>query len=221
MSIKGLKVGIIGSGIVAQVLAKGFLSEGHPVMLGSRNPEKEEVLKWKEENPTAQTGTFEEVARFGDLLVLSTKGAAAEEAIRLAGIENLTGKLIIDTTNPISETHPPENGVLHYFTGPNDSLMERLLKLAPRAYFVKAFNSVGNALMYKPDFAGEKPTMFICGNNAEAKTSVKEILDLFGWDVEDMGNAEAARAIEPLCMLWCIPGFIRNQWAHAFKMIKM
>ncbi len=218
---KDLKVGILGSGIVGQVMAKAFLAEGCAVMLGTRDTTKVEVVKWNEENPAAEIGTFNEVANFGDIIVLATQGAVAEEALRMAGIENLAGKTIIDTTNPISQTHPPTNGVLQYFTDMNDSLMERIQKLVPRSNVVKAFNSVGNAFMYKPNFPGGKPTMFICGNNAEAKQSVKDILDAFGWETEDMGNVEAARGIEPLCILWCLPGFIRNQWTHAFKLLKL
>ena len=221
MNANETSVGIIGSGIVGQVLARAFAAEGHEVMLGTRNPAKEELVKWKEANHTIQLGTFEEVAVFGKVIVLATQGAVAEEAIKMAGIQQLTGKIIIDATNPISQTHPPVNGVLQYFTGPNESLMERLQKLAPHAYWVKAFNSVGNAFMYKPAFEGTRPTMFICGDKPEAKTTVKQILDRFGWESEDMGRVESARAIEPLCILWCLPGLIRNQWTHAFKLLKM
>ena len=99
--------------------------------------------------------------------------------------------------------------------------MERIQKLIPEAKVVKAFNSVGNAFMYKPKFPGGTPTMFICGNDDRAKTVVKDFLILFGWETEDMGQIEAARAIEPLAILWCIPGFIGNQWTHAFKLLKM
>ena len=74
--------------------------------------------------------------------------------------------------------------------------------------------------MVNPHFQGGKPTMFICGNDAAAKKTVEGILDQFGWEFEDMGKATAARAIEPLSMLWCIPGFLRNQWVHAFKLLK-
>lgn len=98
--------------------------------------------------------------------------------------------------------------------------MEELQKNVTDAHFVKAFNSVGSAFMVNPDFGGVKPSMFICGNNENAKDQVKKILEVFGWEVEDMGKAEAARAIEPLCMLWCIPGFLNNQWSHAFKLLK-
>jgi predicted dinucleotide-binding enzyme len=216
-----MKIGVIGSGIVGQVLGTAFLAEGHEVMLGTRNPSKEEVVKWKSENPSAQTGTFDETAKFGDVIVLATLGAVVEDAVRLAGVENFTGKTVIDATNPISTTQPPVNGVLQYFTAANESLMERIQNLLPEAHLVKAFNSVGNAFMYKPNFPGGKPTMFICGNNDAAKKTVTGILEAFGWEAEDMGAAEAARPIEALCILWCIPGFIRNQWMHAFKLLKM
>jgi hypothetical protein len=98
--------------------------------------------------------------------------------------------------------------------------MERLQKKVPKARFVKAFSCVGSGLMVNPDFGGVKPTMFICGNDTGAKGEVHEILDRFGWEVEDMGAVEAARAIEPLCMLWCIPGLRDNHWSHAFKLLK-
>ncbi|UEG51098.1 NAD(P)-binding domain-containing protein [Ferruginibacter lapsinanis] len=214
-----MQVGIIGSGIVGRVLATGLLKEGHQVMLGTRDIAKEEVVKWKEENSGGLTGTFSETAIFGDLIIIATGGLVTEAAIKLAGIENFKGKTVIDTTNPIAAA-PPVNGVLQYFTSMNESLMERIQQLIPNANVVKAFNSVGNAFMYKPDFGGITPTMFICGYNDEAKKTVTEILHSFGWETEDMGKAEAARAIEPLCILWCIPGFINNQWSHAFKLLK-
>jgi 8-hydroxy-5-deazaflavin:NADPH oxidoreductase len=214
------KVGIIGSAVVGQVLAKAFLSEGYDVMLGSRNPTKQEVVTWHEQNPSGKTGTFEETASFGDIVVLATGGSVTENAINLAGINNLDGKVVIDTTNPIAAA-PPVNGVIKYFTTLDDSLMERIQRLIPKAHVVKAFNSVGNAFFYKPNFPAGKPTMFICGNSADAKKTVTQILDAFGFETEDMGAVEAARAIEPLCILWCIPGFIKNEWTHAFKLLKM
>ncbi len=214
-----MKVGIIGSGIVGRVLASAFLKEGHSVMLGTRDTAKEEVVKWKNENTGGHSGTFNETATFGELLVLAMSGLAAEEAIRLAGAENFSGKTVIDATNPIAAA-PPDNGVLHFFTSLGGSLMEKIQQWLPEANLVKAFNSVGNAYMYKPDFPGGPPTMFICGNDEGAKKTVTGILTSFGWETEDMGRAEAARAIEPLCILWCIPGFIRNKWSHAFKLLK-
>lgn len=214
-----MKIGIIGSGIVGQVLGIGFLNEGHDVMLSSRDSSKKELVQWKGNNPSGKTGTFKEAAEFGEVLVLATAGHAAKDAIDLAGKNNFSNKIVIDTTNPIDKA-PPENGVLKFFTNVNESLMEQLQKIAPAAKFVKAFNSVGNMLMYKPDLAGVRPTMFICGNDEAARKTVTDILTSFGWETEDMGKAEAARAIEPLCILWCIPGFLRNQWSHAFKLLK-
>jgi predicted dinucleotide-binding enzyme len=202
---------------VGQVLAKAFKNEGYDVMLGTRNTSKAEVVKFNDETGI-DIGTFDETAKYGDLLVLATKGDCAEEAITLAGLDNIGNKVVIDTTNPIAAA-PPTNGVLPYFTSLDGSLMERLQKFAPKAKFVKAFNSVGNNLMYKPKLSST-PTMFICGNDEEAKQTVTKILSSFGWETEDMGKAEAARAIEPLCMLWCIPGLIKNDWVHAFKLLK-
>ncbi len=214
-----MKAGIIGSGIVGQVLASAFLKEGYEVMLGTRNTSKEEVVKWKAANSTGQTGSFQETAKFGELIVLATGGSVTEDAINLAGLSNFIDKTVIDATNPIAAA-APENGVMKFFTTMDDSMIERIQKLIPDANLVKAFNSVGNAIMYKPKFADGTPTMFICGNDDTAKKTVTDILTAFGYETEDMGKVEAARAIEPLCILWCIPGFIRNQWSHAFKLLK-
>lgn len=213
-----MKVGVIGSGPVGQVLASAFLREGYDVMLGTRDVSKPEVVKWKSQNVKGKTGSFQETAKFGELIVLATGGSVTESAIELAGKENFDGKIVIDTTNPIAK-EPPVNGVLKFFTSLDESLMERLQRSIPKARLVKAFNSVGNSLMYKPAF-NIKPTMFICGNDAEAKSRVKIILDDFGWETEDMGGVESARAIEPLCMLWCIPGFLNNSWNHAFRLLR-
>jgi predicted dinucleotide-binding enzyme len=212
------KIGVIGSGMVGQTLANGFIKHGYEVMIGTNTPSKQEELK-KKTGQKAKAGTFAETARFGEIVVLAVKGVAAEAAVRAVGAESLNGKLIIDTTNPIAET-PPVNGVIAYFTGPNESLLERLQKLVPGAHFVKSFSCVGSAFMVNPDFGGQKPTMFICGNNDAARKQTAEILTTFGWEFEDMGKAEAARAIEPLAMLWCTPGFLRNDWSHAFKLLK-
>jgi len=214
-----MKVGVIGSGQVGQVLATAFLKEGNKVMLGTRNISKEEVIKWQKENKDGLLGSFQETAQFGDIIVLAVSGLAVEDAISLAGKEHFFEKTVIDATNPIAAV-PPDNGVLKFFTTLEDSLMERIQALIPDARVVKAFNSVGNAYMYKPKFPDGVPTMFICGNDEEAKKTVTTILTSFGWETEDMGRAEAARAIEPLCILWCIPGFTRNQWTHAFKLLK-
>jgi predicted dinucleotide-binding enzyme len=211
-----MKIGVLGSGDVARTLASGFLKHGHSVLVGSRTSAK--LKDWAASNPGGATGSFAEAAAFGEVLVLAVKGTVAAEALRLAGAAALSGKPVIDACNPISDA-PPEKGVLRFFTGPNESLMEALQREFPAARFVKAFNSVGAARMVDPQFAGGRPTMFICGDDEAAKAQVARLLEQFGWESADMGSAEAARAIEPLCMLWCIPGFLRNQWTHAFKLL--
>ncbi len=211
-----MKVGVLGSGVVAQVLGGGFLKHGHDVMMGTREPAK--LAEWAAQNPKGRVGGFAEAAKFAELVVLAVKGSAAADALRSAGESNLAGKIVIDATNPIEDA-PPVNGVLKFFTNLDESLMERLQSEFKSARLVKAFSSVGNPLMVNPQFEGGRPTMFICGDDDDAKKTVAGILDQFGWETADMGKVEAARAIEPLCMLWCIPGFLRNQWSHAFKLL--
>lgn len=213
-----MKVGILGSGDVAKALAIGFAKHGHAVTIGTRTPGK--LTEWAAKNSGMATADFAGAANFGEVVVLAVKGIAASEALQLAGSNNLAGKPVIDACNPIEDA-PPVKGVLKFFTGQNESLMEKLQSEFSDAHFVKAFNSVGSAFMVDPRFPGGKPTMFICGNDEAAKKTVTKILDEFGWETADMGEAEAARAIEPLCKLWCIPGFLRNQWTHAFKLLSV
>jgi 8-hydroxy-5-deazaflavin:NADPH oxidoreductase len=212
-----VKVGVLGSGDVAKVLGAGFLKHGHEVVMGTRTTAK--LAEWQKQNPKGKVGSFADAAKFGELVVLAVKGNAAAEVLLAAGSKNLDGKPIIDATNPIADA-PPTNGVLKFFTHLDESLMERLQQEFPTAHFVKAFNSVGSALMVNPQFKAGKPTMFICGNDESAKRIVNGVLEQFGWETTDMGKVEAARAIEPLCMLWCIPGLLRQEWNHAFKLLK-
>lgn len=212
-----MKIGIIGTGQVAKTLAEGFVRHGYEVMLGSRKREK--LADWKKEkNLPVGLGDFAATASFGDLVVLAVKGTVAEDLVRQLS-SALDGKTVIDTTNPIADA-PPENGVLKFFTDLNGSLLEKLQEAAPSARFVKAFSCVGSARMVNPSFNDGKPTMFICGNDDGAKGEVKKILEQFGWETSDMGKDVAARAIEPLCILWCIPGFLRNEWTHALKLLQ-
>jgi predicted dinucleotide-binding enzyme len=213
------KIAVLGSGQVGQVLADGFLAHGYEVMRASREPSKLDA--WKAgAGPAAQVGSFAQAAKWADGVVLAVKGSAAESAVDLAGVANLAGKTVMDATNPIAAA-PPDNGVLRFFTDLNESLMERLQKKAPDAHFVKVFSCVGSGFMVNPKLPGGPPTMFICGNDGAAKAQVRKVLDLFGWDTADMGAAAAARAIEPLCMLWCIPGLTQNSWTHAFKLLRL
>jgi predicted dinucleotide-binding enzyme len=212
-----MNVGVIGSGQVARALAEGFLKHGHPVMLGTRDASK--LTEWTQRNSRARVGSVAEAAKFGELIVLAVKGAAAADALRAAGAANLTGKTVIDVTNPLADT-PPVNGVPGFFTTLDESLMERLQREFSDARFVKAFNQVNASRMVNPQYAEGRPTMFICGNDDTAKRAVAQILDQFGWETEDMGKVEAARAIEPLCMLWVIRYILSKKYDHAFKLLK-
>lgn len=210
------KIGILGSGPVAQALGQGFVKYGYEIMVGSREPSK--LKEWQSaQGEKVSTGTFQDAAEFGEIIVLAIKGTAAKEVVKSLS-EKLNGKTVIDTTNPIAEA-APENGVLLFFTNINKSLMEDLQEHVPGANFVKAFSCIGNPFMVDPSFP-QKPSMFICGNNDRAKEEVRDIVEKFGHEAEDMGGAEAARAIEPLCILWCIPGFRSNDWSHALRMMR-
>lgn len=209
------KVGIIGAGNVGRALSKGFLANGYKTTLSSRSKEKRKQLE--QEIHGLKTDTPVNTAKDNELIVFAVKGTEAKKALEEIGVENLAGKTVIDTTNPIMD-NAPVNGVLSYFTDINRSLMEELQATAPGAKFVKAFSCTGSHLMVDPPFES-RPGMFICGDDEHAKNEVKEILGRFGWETQDMGNVEAARAIEPLAMLWCIPGYRNNQWNHALKLL--
>ena len=151
-----MNVGVLGSGEVGTILAAGFQAHGHKVMVGARTAAKLEA--WAKQNPKIQIGTFAAAAQFGELLVLAVKGSAAPEALRAATAKNLSGKPVIDATNPVTDA-APTNGVLSFFTSLDQSSMERLQREFADVRFVKAFNSVGSASMVNPKFKGGKPTL--------------------------------------------------------------
>ncbi len=209
-----MRVGVLGSGDVGKVLARGFISLGHEAKIGSRDPEK--LAEWvNAAGKGASAGTFDEAARFGDLIVLATLGAGAENAIRLAGAKNFAGKVVIDATNPLDFS----KGMPALYVGHTDSLGEQVQRWLPDARVVKAFNTVGNALMVKPKLPGGPPDMFLCGNDDDAKTLVSQICQAFGWGVIDIGGIEGSRHLEPMCMVWVLHGIRTKSWSHAFKML--
>ncbi|HKO55270.1 MAG TPA: NAD(P)-binding domain-containing protein [Thermoanaerobaculia bacterium] len=208
-------IGILGSGDVGKALARGFLGLGHDVRIGSREPEK--LREWvAAAGGRASAGTFAEAAEFGDVLVLATLGTGTESAIDLAGEANFDGKVVIDATNPLdfSAGMPPR-----LFVGLNDSLGERVQRKVPKARVVKAFNTVGNALMINPDLPGGPPDMFIAGNDEDAKKIVSQICTHFGWGVVDIGGIEGSRHLEPMCVVWVLHGVRTGGWSHAFKFL--
>lgn len=215
-----MKIGILGSGAVGKALAIGFTAEGNEVMLGTRDPKAAKITEWLSGSGNGiKAGTFEQTAAYGEIIILCPLYRAIDDVIELAGKKNFEGKIVIDTTNPIAE-EPPVNGVLKYVKTSDGSAGEHIQNLLPNAHVVKAFNSIGSAYMYKPKFEDGQPTMFICGNNDEAKKSVTDILAAFGWDVMDSGGIEASGALEGLCIIWCARGFKEGQWNHAFKLLK-
>lgn len=210
-----VKVGVLGSGDVGKVLAGGFLKLGHEVRIGSRSPEK--LSEWAANAGSgASTGTFAEAAKFGDIIVLATLGEGTQSAIEMAGADNFDGKVVIDATNPLDFS----SGGPQLSIGFNDSLGERVQRWLPKAKVVKAFNTVGNPHMIDPQFPGGPPTMFIAGNDADAKKLVTQVCEAWGWEVADLGGIEASRYLEPMCMTWVVYGIRTGQWNHAFKMLR-
>jgi predicted dinucleotide-binding enzyme len=213
--MQSVKVGVLGSGDVGRVLAKGFADLGHEVKIGTRDPKK--LAEWaKSAGPKVSVGSFADAATTGDLIVLATLGAATEEAIRMAGPQNFDGKVVIDTTNPLdfSGGMPPK-----LFVGHSDSLGERIQRVIPKARVVKAFNTVGNPHMVNPKFPSGPPDMFICGNDDESKKIVTQICKQWGWGVIDIGGIEGSRHLEPMCIVWVLHGVRSGGWNHAFKML--
>lgn len=213
-----MKIGILGTGNVGQALGIGFANLGHDVKMGSRDPNQEKVKDWVNKvGSKASAGTFVEAAAYGELAVLCTIWTGAENAIRLAGPNNLTGKVVIDTTNPLdfSEGIPPKLAVGH-----TDSAGEHIQRWLPNSRVVKAFNIVGSPHMFKPEFPGGPPDMFICGDDDQAKETVTDLLKAFGWSVIDIGGIECARYLEPLAMVWIRHFFRVNSVNHAFKLLR-
>jgi len=213
--MQNIKVGILGSGDVGKALARGFLGLGHEVRIGSREPEK--LAEWTASaGERASAGTFEETASFGDVIVLATLGTGTESAIDLGGVANFDGKVVIDATNPLDFS----SGAPKLFVGHTDSLGERVQRKVPKARVVKAFNTVGNALMVNPDLPGGPPDMFLAGNDEAAKKLVSQICHHFGWGVADIGGIEGARHLEAMCMTWVLYGSKNGIWTHAFKLLR-
>jgi 8-hydroxy-5-deazaflavin:NADPH oxidoreductase len=214
-----MKIGIFGTGDVGTTLANGFLATGHQVMMGSREAANEKALAWAKEagaGSKASTGTFADAAKFADLAVLAVSWTGAENALKLAGAENLAGKVVIDAMNPL--TFGPRG--LELAIGHTDSAGEQVQRWLPEARVVKAFNSVGYAQMFKPEFSGGPPDMFICGNDDGAKKTVTDVLMSFGWSTIDVGRIEGARLLEPLCVLWIDYAMRAKSHSHAFKLLR-
>jgi 8-hydroxy-5-deazaflavin:NADPH oxidoreductase len=214
-----MRVGILGSGDVALALATGFVAVGHDVRLGTRQPEQPRVAEWvRAASGKGMAVSPAEAVTYGDVVVLAVPGIAAADAVRSAGLAHFEGKVVIDCTNPLSfhENGPPSLAISGATSGG-----EELQKLLPHARVVKAFNIVGNAHFFRPNFPGGPPDMYICGNDAGAKRQVEELLHQFGWpSVIDLGGIEGARELESLCILWVKSALTLGNWNIAFKLLR-
>lgn len=216
-----MKVGILGSGEVGQRLGDGFIELGHTVKIGTRDSQK--VAAWVEKHggtnssgAKASAGSFEEAAAFGDIIVIATLWTGTQNAIEMSGQANFAGKVVIDVTNPLDfSSTPPRLAVGH-----TDSAGETIQRLLPDSKVVKAFNIVGNPLMLHPDFPGGRPTMFVCGNDEDAKNLVRNVAFSLGWETDDIGGIEGSRLLEPLAMLWIVQYFRSKNGNHAFKLLR-
>lgn len=213
-----MKIAMLGTGIVGQTLGKGFIDAGHDVMMGSREPDSEKVQTWlKEQGARASAGTFAQAAAFGDIAVLCTLWTGTQSAIQMIDPDNLAGKIVIDTTNPLEF---PQNAAPQLSLGFTTSAGEQVQGWLPQAHVVKAFNTVGAELMVKPSFPDGPPTMPICGNNDLAKDNVAKLCKMWGWDVLDAGDISASRLLEPLCVLWVHTMIRTGSRDFAFKVVK-
>jgi predicted dinucleotide-binding enzyme len=200
-----MRIGILGSGVVGSALARGYARHGHDVRIGTRQPHVDGL----------PVGAPREVAGEAELVILAVRGSASVDVVSGLAAE-LEGKVLVDATNPLDTSTAPPG----LFVGTTDSLGEQVQRAVPGARVVKAYNTVGNALMVDPDLPGGPPTMFVAGNDADAKTTVSEMLRATGWDVADLGGIEASRWLEAMCMAWVLYGVTSGGWGHAFRLLR-
>lgn len=208
-----MHIGILGSGEVGRTLAAGLHAAGHQVGVGSRTPQAAPLAEW-----CAQAGVAAalpaEVAAAAEVVVLATAWSGVADVIALAGPASLAGKVLIDVTNPLRFTDRLELAVGH-----DDSGGETVQRLAPQARVVKAFNTVGFELMVHPQFPDGPGTMFIAGDDEQAKAVAAELARQLGWAVHDCGGLRAARLTEPLALLWIEHALRTGVRTHAFRLL--
>jgi predicted dinucleotide-binding enzyme len=198
-----MQIGILGTGMVGATIGTKLVQLGHTVKMGSRTANNEKAAEWvKSAGANASQGTFSDAAAFGELLFNCTSGMGSLEALKQAGAANLKGKILIDVANPLdfSKGMPPSLGVCN-----TDSLGEQIQKAFPEAKVVKTLSTTNATVMVNPaSVAGGDHTMFLSGNDSEAKAKVKDLLkNGFGWkDIVDLGDISAARGQEMILPLW-------------------
>jgi predicted dinucleotide-binding enzyme len=198
-----MHIGVLGTGTVGHTLAQALVDRGHEVRMGARSAGNEKAVAWATDaGPLASEGSFADAAAFAELVFNATAGAASLEALEMAGAEQLAGKVLIDVANPLdmSKGMPPTLTVCN-----DDSLGERIQRGFPELRVVKALNTVTAAVMVKPELVPGDHTIFICGNDGEAKTHARGLLEEFGWpagSILDLGDLGAARGMEMYLPLW-------------------
>lgn len=217
-----MTIGILGSGAVGLTLGAGFINLGYHIAIGTRNPAKESLQQWaRRQGPKAHIGTFRDAAQQGELIIVCTSWIGTKSAIEQAGIWNFKGKTIVDVTNPTDGKGADEEGRQSFVSRLSSAGEQIQAWLPPDAHVVKALSCVGHELMFNSLLEHDTPTMFICGNDAQAKQEVTDILYKMHWaDVVDMGKIEMSRYIEPLGVLWYAYGYRTGTWDHAFKLVK-
>jgi 8-hydroxy-5-deazaflavin:NADPH oxidoreductase len=212
-----MRIAILGTGDVGKSIGNGFIALGHEVKMGSREAGNEKARAWAAEmGARASAGTFADAAEFGELAVLAVLGVANQPVLEAIGRERLRGKVLIDATNPLDFSGQQ----VKLRVGHTDSGGEQVQRLAPGALVVKAFNTVGHAHFFRPDFAGGPPDMFICGDDEGARRKVAAILADFGWGAVDLGGIEASRYMEAMALVWVLHGVRSGTWDHAFKLLR-
>lgn len=197
-----MQIGVLGSGITGQTIGSKLLELGHEVMLGSRDEANPPAVAWaKEENTQhALYGTFMNAASFGEIIFNCTLGSASLDALQQAGAENLKGKILIDTSNPLDR----KTDMWTLTVCNDDSLGEQIQRAFPGTKVVKTLNTVNANVMVDPAKLVEQTHVFVSGNDIEAKAMVVRILrDWFGWkQIIDLGGIETSRSVEMYVLLW-------------------
>lgn len=214
-----MKIGILGSGQVGQTLGSGFAAHGHDVMIGTREPERAELRKWrKAAKGKASIGTLAEAAAHGDLLVLACHGTAALDVIDAAGPTHFDGKVLVDVTNPLEFNDGNSPGL---FVGVTDSLGERVQRKLPRAKVVKAFNTMNATTMVKPKMREGLADLLVCGEDKGAKRAFAKLAKEFGFGAPiDLGGIEAARWMEAWVPLWVRIADDQGSWNVALRILR-
>ena len=210
-----MKIGILGSGVVAQTLGSGFVGKGHHVKLGTREAAK--LDGWvNEAGKDGSVGSLTDAAEFGELVIVAVSGAAAVSAVEQAGIDHFNDKTVIDVTNPLDFSA----GFPKFTVVQGNSLAEQLQRVLPGSKVVKAFNMINSNVMVDPKFGDERGTLFIAGDDKAAKNETTKLAEGFGWEVLDFGAIEQAYFLEAFAFGFISYAFKTNDWMRSIRFLK-